>query len=75
MCSAKFGTEPIVSIRDLKRDECSAIVEAAPTDALSITLRPLKKDETRPSEPDRERNSEVCSAKLPASPSEAVNAM
>jgi len=59
-------------VRDLKKEDFSVRTEAEPSDALRLTVRPLKKDCARPNESDRVLKNEVCSAKFEVEPSEAV---
>jgi hypothetical protein len=42
---------------------CSATVEDEPSEPVKISVRPLNKDVTIESEPDKDLKSEVCSAK------------
>lgn len=56
-------------MRDLKSEVCSAKLEPEPTDALRFTVLPLKNEDPRLIESDRERNRETCSTRLEAEPS------
>ena len=67
----KEAVRPSESEKDLKIDVCSPKLEAEPTEALRLTVRPLKKEAERPIELLNDLNNEVFSAKLDVRPSEA----
>jgi hypothetical protein len=54
VCSTKPEAEPSAPVKALKSEVCSAMVEAEPSEALKFTVRPLKKEATKPNESDRD---------------------
>jgi hypothetical protein len=51
---------------------CSAKFEVEPSEAVKVTVRPLKNEVPRPREPVKDLNAETCSTKLEVVPSEAL---
>ena len=72
MCPTKTEDELNAPVRALKSELCSAMLEAEPSEVLKFTVRPLKKEATKPNESDRDLKSEVCSTKLEAEPNETL---
>lgn len=71
----KESTKLNESVRVLKNDNLSLILEEEPNDVLKFTVRPRKREVERLSEPVKDLKRERCEAEPAAKPKETLNAL